>query len=394
MANSVSHEPRRRQGVALCLSGGGFRAALFHLGALRRLNELGILSQVDGISSVSGGSIFAAHLAERIPTWPEPGVVVANWDEVVATPFRSFVQRNRRTDPVLRRLLPTNWRRPGTAIEALAASLQHELTALTLSELPERPRFVFSATDLTFGTNWVFARDRMGNFLAGYAAPTPEWTVARAVAASSCFPPVFDPMPLHLEPHQLRGGSAHQANRDELVSRLSLTDGGVYDNLGLEPIWKTAQIVLVSDGGAPFGHESDPGVIRRLFRYTSIIGNQAAAIRKRWLIAALATGRLEGAYWGVGSAAEQQGASQGYPLDLVTDVIANVRTDLDAFSRAEISVLENHGYLMAEATIRRWSPHLIRSDAPLAVPHPNWMDGERVRNALTGSDKRTFLGRW
>jgi len=276
----------------------------------------------------------------------------------------------------------------------LGTVLQHELTSLTLNDLPERPRFIFSATDMTFGTNWIFARDRIGNFQAGYGPPPPKWTVARAVAASSCFPPVFDPMPLHLEPHQLRGGSARQVNRDELVSRLSLTDGGVYDNLGLEPVWKTAQIVLVSDGGAPFGHESDPGLIRRLFRYTSIIGNQAAAIRKRWLIAALATGRHEGAYWGVGSAAEQQGASEGYPLDLVTDVIANVRTDLDAFSRAEISVLENHGYLMAEATVRRRSPHLIRSDPPLAVPHPNWMDGERVRNALTGSDKRTFLGRW
>jgi NTE family protein len=86
--------------------------------------------------------------------------------------------------------------------------------------------------------------------------------------------------------------------------------------------------------------------------------------------------------------------SDGYPLELVTDVIARVRTDLDAFSRAEMSVLENHGYLMAEAAIRRRSPHLIRADSPPAVPHPDWMNGQRVRNALTGSDKRTFLGRW
>ena len=395
MASLIPHEPRRRrQGVALCLSGGGFRAALFHLGALRRLNELGILSQVDVISSVSGGSIIAAHLAERIPTWPEPGTVVANWDEVVAAPFRSFVRRNRRTGPLFRRLIPSNWRRPGTAIKALEALLQHELTGLQLSELPDRPRFVFSATDMAFGTYWIFERDRFGNFLAGYGTPTPEWTVARAAAASSCFPPVFDPMPLNLEPHQLRGGTARQTNRDELVSRLCLTDGGVYDNLGLEPVWKTAKIVLVSDGGAPFGFRSDPGAIRRLFRYTSIIGNQAAAIRKRWLISSLATGRLEGAYWGVGSTTERHGASEGYPRDLVTDVIAKVRTDLDAFSRAEIRVLENHGYLMADAAIQRRVPHVIRVHAPLAVPYPDWMDGERVRNALRSSDARTFLGRW
>jgi len=52
--------------IALCLSGGGFRAALFHLGAFRRLNELGILSTVDSIASVSGGSILAAVFWQAI----------------------------------------------------------------------------------------------------------------------------------------------------------------------------------------------------------------------------------------------------------------------------------------------------------------------------------------
>src|ERR1700730_5068772 len=50
-------------GIALALSGGGFRAMLFHAGALVRLNELGILSRVARISSVSGGSIAAGYLA-------------------------------------------------------------------------------------------------------------------------------------------------------------------------------------------------------------------------------------------------------------------------------------------------------------------------------------------
>lgn len=60
----------KRAGMALCLSGGGYRSALFHLGALRRLNELGVLSQVDTISSVSGGSILSAFLAHRLTPWP------------------------------------------------------------------------------------------------------------------------------------------------------------------------------------------------------------------------------------------------------------------------------------------------------------------------------------
>jgi hypothetical protein len=54
----------KRSGIGLCLSGGGFRAAFFHLGALRRLHELGLLAQVSTISSVSGGSIISAALAD------------------------------------------------------------------------------------------------------------------------------------------------------------------------------------------------------------------------------------------------------------------------------------------------------------------------------------------
>lgn len=49
-------------GIALCLSGGGYRAMLFHLGALWRLNEWGYLKRLDRISSVSGGSITAGLL--------------------------------------------------------------------------------------------------------------------------------------------------------------------------------------------------------------------------------------------------------------------------------------------------------------------------------------------
>jgi predicted acylesterase/phospholipase RssA len=49
--------------IGLALSGGGHRAALYHLGVVRFLRDAGVLPQVTHITSVSGGSIFAAHLA-------------------------------------------------------------------------------------------------------------------------------------------------------------------------------------------------------------------------------------------------------------------------------------------------------------------------------------------
>src|SRR5919199_5980552 len=130
---SPAPEPR----TALCLSGGGFRAALFHLGALRRLNEVGLLSQVDTISSVSGGSIIAAHVMERVRPWPAPGSAFPDWEAAVAQPFRAFTARDLRTGAVLRRI--TTLSRPGAAAEVLAARYAG-LTRRTLRELPEHPR--------------------------------------------------------------------------------------------------------------------------------------------------------------------------------------------------------------------------------------------------------------
>src|SRR5262245_58756262 len=117
-AASVPNDSR----LALCLSGGGYRAALFHLGAVRRLNELGILSKVDTIASVSGGSILAAHLATQLQPWPAIGSSFDGWVDQVEMPFCSFVKRNIRTGAILKRLLPWNWLRPSVSAKALEGS--------------------------------------------------------------------------------------------------------------------------------------------------------------------------------------------------------------------------------------------------------------------------------
>lgn len=394
-------EPReRRHGTALCLSGGGFRAALFHLGAARRLNELGVLAEVTTISSVSGGSILSAHLAARIRDWPEPGTAAADWQRTVSDPFHAFVRQNLRTGPLLERLLPWNWPRSTAPIEALARRYAERLTDLGLAELPAEPRFVFCSTDLEFGVNWVFdshgpdGRSRAGDYRAGYVEPMPTWPLARAVAASSCFPPVFDPLRAGVAAEELRGGDYHERDRAELVEGIRLSDGGVYDNLGLEPVWKDHGVVLVSDGGAVFRPKKLLGLLWRADRYTSVVERQSRGVRKRWLISSFMEHELDGTYWGIGTPAEHYTeGSKGYGEDVV-DALASVRTDLDAFSEAEIKTLENHGYLLADAAVRRHVPDLIRIDAELQVPYPEWLDEARVRRALRDSGKRKLLGRY
>jgi len=385
----------RSQGVgrvALCLSGGGFRAALFHLGALRRLNECGLLASVETISAVSGGSILAAHLADRVAL--DRARVFEDWDRFVAEPFRSFAGHNLRTPALARRLVPANWLRPEASVEGLAASLERRLTSRRLRDLaPGRPRFVFVATDMTHGCAWTFTRTRVGDAHVGYA-PTPlSWSVGRAAAASSCFPPLFGPMPIGLAPDSLTGGLARGvADREARVRGVRLTDGGCYDNLGLEPVWKTHDVLLVSDGGALFRHESGTRLLWRLNRYTELLGNAALALRKRWLIASFVAGRKRGAYWGLGSRPDESDRSAGYSSPLVRSAIARVRTDLDAFTLAESAVLENHGYLACAAAVARHLPDLGGA-ASVRAPRPEWLDPDRAERALARSHERTLLGR-
>ncbi|HEV7499185.1 MAG TPA: patatin-like phospholipase family protein, partial [Vicinamibacteria bacterium] len=313
----------KRKGIGLCLSGGGFRAALFHLGALRRLNELGLLTRNDfrTVSAVSGGAIAAAALADAlthvVATAGRPLPREA-WDREVQGRLRAFTRKDARTAPLLKRLLPWNLWSADATVDALAARFERGLTRLRLASVPSRPEFLFLATDLAYGVAWVFSRGWMGDYQAGYSAPPPELSLGRAVAASACFPPLFGPLRLRLDPSLLKGGSAARGEeRDRCVAGLRLTDGGAYDNMALEPVWKNHAVVLVSDAGGLFSGRGDRGLFPRMTRFLRVQERQARGLRKRWLIASFAQGVLDGAYWGVGSSPSQyDGGAIGYSKEL------------------------------------------------------------------------------
>lgn len=387
----------RRARVALCLSGGGHRAALFHLGALWRLHERRLLREVDRVSAVSGGSILAAWFADRIQRdrAGRSAEDYAAWcDQLdvrseLAEPYFAVAARDVRTLPALATLLPNLFlHRFGAGL--LERAYQRVVTPLPLAGLPLAPDFVFCATDLTFGVNFEFSRRRIGDYQAGYLrGGTPDASsmpVARAVAASSCFPPVFGPLRLCWPGARFAHGRYRGDDRDALLARIDLTDGGVYDNLGTEPVLKHADVVLVSDGGAPFPFRAGGHPLRRLLRYTSVIGNQALALRRRLFAAYRDQQAIDGVQWRL--AQRHDPGAFGYSERLVEDVIRNVRTDLDHFSRAECEVLVNHGYASCEsAVVHRPSLHRGEVAAP-RLPYPAWTSESAVRRALSGSHRR------
>ena len=388
----------QRKGVALCLSGGGYRAALFHLGATRRLNEVGLLSDVDTFTSVSGGSIFASLVAgyavRRPDAWTQSQAPVPGYDDEVTRPMRELAQHNVRTRTVLAALLPWNWFKRDVQIDALADRLADgPMGHARLADLPERPRFIFCSSEMQFRSQWTFDSGirQIGAEPSGQAA-LGDWTIARAAASSSCLPGVFAPMSIH---DQLSGGTYDGDDAKALARGIVLSDGGMYDNLGVEPVWQDHATVLVSDAGPSFKPDPGMGKIWSLLRFAIILLEQATDVRKRWLISNFVAGQLDGAYWSVaGAAADYPVPSEpAYSKEFVRNFIAPIRIDLDVFSEGERAVLENHGYLMAETAIRSHLAGLGPKPAPMLVPFPEWLDEKKAAGALRESAKTKLFSR-
>jgi NTE family protein len=390
---------KERASTAFCMSGGGYRAALFHLGALRRLNELGLLSSIDTFTSVSGGSIMAAQLATFLARAElEPGKPIEGFDAGVAEPMRAFAGRDVRTGAALARLHPRNWLTPGAQSEALAAAYAQGPAPGKLADLPEKPRFVFLSSDMRFRDQWVFdtGKRRVGSSAAGYG-PLGEWTLAQAVAASSCVPGAFGVVHAKQDPSALTGGTYAEPDRNRLVAEIDLSDGGMFDNLGLEPVWRDHATVLVSDAAPSFKPDPDVGWLWGALRQGVILLEQATEVRKRWLVANFIEGKMTGAYWGIASrpaSYELEDGPETYSYPLIRDFIAPVRIDLDVFTPGEIGVLENHGYLMTDLALRKHGEGIVKGKQPeTAVPHPAWLDEVNAANALRESGKTRIFFR-
>jgi NTE family protein len=410
------------RGWCLCLSGGGFRATLFHLGVIQRLNELGILAKLSTITSVSGGSILNGFLASR---WSNLTLTAdgtfGNLSEIIVGPMRQFCSKDLRTRVLFgTRLNPLNW--PAIARDRLSVSANfladacEPLFNARLGDLPapnaSSPRFVFCSTNVGSGACWHFhsgPNARMGDFYFGYLDAA-HVRVSEAVAASAAFPPGFSALRLPVPRDavvsrvdqwgELRAPSAKrlQGGGQDVVR---LTDGGVYDNLGVEPVWRMYKTLLVSDAGRPFEStdKTGQGIISRLRRAADISMEQVAAVRKRWLVEQLTNGRRHGAIWTLHSLLNDfpLADKQGYGREACLGV-QGIRTDLDAFSEAEMACLENHGYSMADAAVRSWFLPMCRNPtSPFQWPDNTWCEDRKTCEALAQSGQRRIvrdLGRY
>jgi predicted acylesterase/phospholipase RssA len=276
--------------VGLSLSGGGFRASLFHVGVLARLAECDLLRHIEVLSCVSGGSIVGAYyyleLRHLLQTKADSEITRDDYVELVkrmADNFLAGVQRNLRC-----RLMAATWanfkmalapdysttRRLGELFEQElyarvedGENLPRWLNQLTIEPKGEAsdfapkldnwrrtakvPTLILNATTLNTGHNWQFTASWMGETptsitseidandrlrrLYYWQAPEPYQRVSlgHAVAASACVPGLFEPLALAgLYPDRI----------------VHLVDGGVHDNQGIGGLLEQDCVIfLVSD---------------------------------------------------------------------------------------------------------------------------------------------------
>jgi NTE family protein len=366
MIETDQNAPAPEPGMALCLSGGGYRAMVFHVGVLWRLYEAGLLRDVKRISSVSGGSITAGVLGLK---WSrlsfDPARVTTDFVAEVVVPIRSLASITIDAQAIITGLLM-----PGRVSDRVqAAYAEHLFGSATLQDLPDAPRFVINATNVQSGALWRFMKPYMRDYRVGEVR-SPTIPLSLAVAASSAFPPVLSPVDMQIDPSAFTPNSGRDLQRVPFTRNVILSDGGVYDNMGLETAWKRYETILVSDAGGKMQAEEEPESdwARHAYRILDLVDNQVRSLRKRQTIDAFKVGLRKGAYWGIRTNIADYGIpALACPHDRTKD-LAHTPTRLKRLDDSRQERLINWGYAVCDAALRR---HVVPSLTQGKFPYPS-----------------------
>jgi len=361
----------------LALSGGGYRASLFHLGALRRLNEIGWLNKIDRITAVSGGSLLVGYLLSNCPEVfnRSKNISSNDWQKLVSNPVHRFVQNDLRTIQTLKNFSINFFTRRAARLDHNIAKLEKLFQEKLLSEYSYDdksqawPEIFLLATDLSYGQAFRFSNNpELGGSRALGFGDFSFSSLATACAASASFPPIFGP-------YQLSKLLRHRSNSKDPedfykpYEKVFLADGGLYDNLGMNLIALGSDefVRLFSDAGNPFQSTSrGMNSSAVVFHYMKLMSSFIAKLNFQRV---KSIKKNSYAFWGCQFANDLAESSNiGYPKHLVDNYFEKVRTDLDFFDEHEAKLLENHGYAQTELALRRdFSGHYDVKKYPVAV---------------------------
>lgn len=365
-----------KQSISLVLSGGGVRAMVFHLGALRYLAERHAMEQVERISSVSGGSLLVGLILQRSDMrWPgSAGFLAKTYPALREQLCASSLQW-----AAARQLLnPLNWRFVLSRANLLAQALRSEWgVRARLADLPAKPVWSINGTTAETGKRFRFKADSIGDYVLGHAKPK-DFPLANALAVSAALPGGFGPFTLEARRFEWERRPSWGAPASAIqpvapmFRRVHLYDGGVYDNLGLEPYFDAGlgapkdggQFILVSDAGAPLPSGFSYLALNpwRLKRVADIMSDQSRALRVRTFVHYLQRHLNAGAYLYIGSKtrAGMDVAEREHP--------ARFDTTLRRLAVHEFDALAEHGHHMAKSVHAEFGIHAVEPRSAVETP--------------------------
>lgn len=357
--------------IALAFSGGGVRATVFHLGVLARLARENLMGNVKTISSVSGGSLAVGLVfASTGNRWPGSAEYL---HDVVPKIHTLLTKRNLQLTFVIKSIM-FPWRLMSGRASVLGDELERQWRiGGTLADLPISPRWIINATCYQTGKNWRFQRDVMGDYQTKYVT-NPDFRLSNALAASAAVPGLIGPLIVRSRRHQWYEYSDDQWKEiSPEYKRLHLWDGGVYDNLGVESLFKPGEgfregtdFLIVCDASRPLSSglrrsRWSPDYVRASRRLVDIATDQVRSLRARMLMDHFKHNPGTGAYLRLGlktkhvySRAETSGvAMMKEPVLTDEEVVqaSGMETTLRRLSHSEFSVLFRHGFEVANATL-------------------------------------------
>jgi NTE family protein len=230
---------------------------------------------------------------------------------------------------------------------------------------------VINATNVQSKALFRFSKPYIWDYRVG-KIERPELPLATAVGASSAFPPVLSPVELEFKTSDFVPNTGQDLQFPPYTTDVILTDGGVYDNLGLETAWKNYQTILVSDAGGIYGPEPDPkkdwlNHTRRVF---DLVDNQVRSLRKRQVVDSFKAGDRTGTYWGIWTDISKYQVPDSLPCPLAkTQKLASTPTRLKGMESDLQERLINWGYAVCDAAVRKHVDPSLPKPATFPYPH-------------------------
>ena len=438
--------------IGLALSGGGFRASIFHLGVIRRLEELGIMKYVHTISAVSGGSIIAAYyvieMEKRLRQRREE--LADNPDrldeirlqifEEIADCFFQALNHNLRSramvfgpfyHPILffKSWWPScsrsdimqkeydKWFYHDETLDHLpSVTLRHNDARSEEEKSPlffAGPEVVLNTTSLLTGERIGFSRDPVSRLQELHRVNQNTLKLSKVVGASSGVPGLFPPTTIWGD-KLVDGGVADNQGIDALVGLDRLLDGEESSVTDREDF----DVLLVSDASG----QMEP-VHRQGNRAFVVMGRTFSIFQFQLRRKMLKLLRL----WQRKDSSSREFAFVHLFLNLkdrpntprvpseYIPALGGIRTDLDQFSFIEREVLMYHGYTLIDAQIQKYCESLKAvignktGDVPELAQPPLFLDRpsdpaaeqcvsetelrKRVKDVLVAGSGRVFLYR-